>query len=282
MRIKDLLDRYGIQPSKGLGQNFLTADWVYDRIIEASDLQSDDAVLEIGPGLGTLTGRLAQAAGRVVAVELDERLLSLLHEVLAAYENVDIVHGDILEHDPAELMCDAEQLESGCCRYKVVANLPYYITSRVLRNLLMAAVRPERLTLLVQKEVADRITAEPGEMSVLAVSVQVFGDPRLICRVPASAFYPSPNVASAVLSVHTYEKPRISEEMLERFFRVVRAAFQQKRKQIHNSLSANLAQDKASVLAALEEADIAPERRPQTLDIDEWRRLTHALYPIAQ
>ena len=189
MDVHGLLARYGIRPSKGLGQNLLVDDWAYERIVAASELTRDDHVLEIGPGLGTLTRRLADVAGHVTAVELDARMVAVLHETLAGRPNVTVREGDILEIPPETLVGT-----TGAGHYKVVANLPYYITSRVLRHLLTASVRPSLLTLMVQKEVADRIVAGPGQMSLLAVSVQAFGQATRICTVPASSFYPRPKV----------------------------------------------------------------------------------------
>jgi 16S rRNA (adenine1518-N6/adenine1519-N6)-dimethyltransferase len=274
MDIHDLLDRYGIRPSKGLGQNLLVEDWAYERIVAASELTREDHVLEIGPGLGTLTRRLADVAGHVTAVELDARMVAVLDETLAGRLNVTVRQGDILEIPPETLVGDTEARH-----YKVVANLPYYITSRVLRHLLTAAVRPSLLTLMVQKEVADRIVAGPGQMSLLAVSVQAYGEATLVCTVPATAFYPRPKVASAVLSVRTYAVPLVPLALEDHFFRVVRGAFQQRRKQLHNSLRANLALDAAQVDNALRVAGVEPEARPQTLDVAAWLRLTEALYP---
>lgn len=278
MDIRELLERYGIRPSKGLGQSFLVAEWAYDRIVEAAQLAPDDVVLEVGPGLGTLTRRLAEGARQVVAVELDARMVAILAETLAGQANIAVHEGDILETDIAALLgpwlagADAR-------RYKVVANLPYYITSRALRHLLTAPVRPQRMVLMVQREVADRIAAEPGQMSLLAVSVQVFGAAERVCRVPASAFYPRPKVDSAVLAVELYPTPLAPEPLLEPLFRVARAAFQQKRKQLHNSLVANLNLSPAAVLQGLERAGIAATRRPQSLAVEEWVRLTAALFP---
>lgn len=272
-----LLRRYGIQPSKGLGQHFLAADWVYDAIVSASDLLPQDVVLEVGPGLGTLTRRLAERAGRVLAVELDRKMLTILTETLADRPNVEVVQGDILALDTVTELCTRLGIAPAALRYKVAANLPYYITSNALRHLLGAAVRPELLTVMVQREVAERILAQPGDLSLLAVGVQVYGRPELICHVPPSAFIPPPKVASAVLRIQVHPAPLVSEERLDAFFAVVRAGFGQKRKQLHNSLVAGLHADPRRVGAALAAADIAPTRRAQTLSLEEWARLMEAL-----
>jgi 16S rRNA (adenine1518-N6/adenine1519-N6)-dimethyltransferase len=277
MDVLDTLRRYHILPSKGLAQNFLVAEWVYERILEASALQCDDIVLEIGPGLGTLTRQLAQRAGQVVAVELDRKMLPILDDALSGLANARVVQGDILEIDPVALLCDQAGVSEAGLSYHVVANLPYYITSSVLRHLLGARVRPQRLTLMVQREVAERITAEPGQMSLLALGVQVFGAATLLCRVPPSAFVPSPKVSSAVLHVQLYPSPLVPEEQLELFFRVARAGFGQKRKQLHNSLVAGLGLAPSLVAGALQAAQIDPTRRAQTLRIDEWLRLAGLL-----
>ncbi len=275
LEIRDLLERHGIRPSKGLGQNLLVAEWAYERIVAASDLAEADHVLEIGPGLGTLTRYLADRAGQVTAVELDARRVAVLKETLQGRSNVRVVQGDILELDPQALISTGAGRQE---HYKVVANLPYYITSRVLRHLLSACIRPGLLTLMVQKEVAERIVAPAGSMSLLAVSVQAYGDPEVICSVPASAFYPRPKVASAVMTIRTYAEPLVPEEMIGPFFRVVRAGFQQKRKQLHNSLGANLGLPPDRIDSALLAARIARETRPQALGVDDWLGLTRALY----
>lgn len=278
MQIVSILKRYGIRPSKGLGQNFLVDEQILERILAASDLSASDVVLEIGPGLGLLTRRIAERVASVVAVELDRKLLTVLSEVLRDCANVHIVQGDILALDPLKTLEDALGLGSATpLRYKVVANLPYYITSSALRHLLSARVRPEQMTIMLQREVAERIVAAPGNMSVLAISVQVYGSPEIAFRVPRGAFYPQPKVESAVLRVRTYPQPRVPEEELARFFRVVNAGFAQRRKQLHNSLghALNLPQD--HVLAALADAHIAPGRRAQTLTIAEWAALARCL-----
>ena len=276
--VKALLRRYDIQPSKGLGQNFLIDETVADRIVEASDLAPDDVVLEVGPGTGLLTRRLADRVAQLVAVEIDRKLVKLLAETLGGRDNVRVVQGDILQIDfVAELMAVLGLQEAASLSYKVVADLPYYITSAVLRRLLSARVRAKQLTLMVQREVAERILSGPGSLSLLAISVQVYGHPELVCRVPASAFYPQPKVESALLRVRLHDSPRVPEADLPRFFRVARAAFGQKRKQLHNSLTHNLHLPRERVLAALAEAGIDSRRRPQTLTIEEWSTLAHRL-----
>ncbi len=279
MEIREILERYGIRPSKGLGQSFLVADWAYARILEAAQLTPEDVVLEIGPGLGTLTQRLAEQARHVIAVELDARMVAILQETLAGYANVTLHQGDILETDIAGLLAPWLTRPEEAASYQVVANLPYYITSRALRHLLTATVRPRRMVLMVQREVADRIVAAPGEMSLLALSVQAFGTAKRVCLVPASAFYPRPKVDSAVLAIELYATPLVPEPLLQPLFRVARAGFAQRRKQLHNSLAANLGLSRDAVLQGLEQAGIVETRRPQSLAVEEWARLAAALFP---
>jgi 16S rRNA (adenine1518-N6/adenine1519-N6)-dimethyltransferase len=266
LQIGALLRAHQLHPKKGLGQNFLSDPVTLQRIVDAAEIQPDAHVLEVGPGLGSLTRYLARAAGQVVAVELDQALLPVLQEVLAPFDNVRIVQGDILELNPAELMP-----ESG---YQVVANIPYYITSAVIRHLLEAPVKPSRIVLTVQREVAERISAAPGKLSLLALSVQVYGQPRTAARIPAGAFYPPPKVDSAVVRVDLYPEPLIPVEQLNTFFRLAKAGFHQKRKMLRNSLVGGLSLAQERVEELLHAAGIDPQRRAETLALEDWRRLT--------
>ena len=281
MDVLSILEQYGIRPSKGLGQNFLVDRAVLDRIVQASEAGPGDIVLEVGPGVGVVTQQLAGRGATVVCVELDRKMVAILAKTLQGLESVHIIQGDILETDPVAALrqslglADVQQLQ-----YKVVANLPYYITSAALRHLLSARVRPQVMTVMVQKEVADRILAQPGDLSLLAISIQVFGDPEKIIRVPASAFYPRPKVDSTVLRIRVLPEPRIPEAELTTFFRVVAAGYGQKRKQLHNSLAHNLPLAHEAVLDSMARADIAPDRRPQTLRIEEWGALARALATV--
>jgi 16S rRNA (adenine1518-N6/adenine1519-N6)-dimethyltransferase len=234
--VAGLLRQAGIPARKSLGQNFLVDERMLGRIADCADLASGDVVLEIGAGLGSLTRHLARRAGQVIAVEIDSSLVSILRGVIANYANVHLVEGDILALDPTVLTAPFAA-ES----YLVVANLPYYITSAALRYLLEAARRPRRMILTVQTEVADRICATPGSMSLLSLSVQYFGRPQVAFRIPADCFFPVPKVDSAVIRVdlEVYEEGSAAENRA--FFRVARAGFSQRRKQLHNALSAGLA-----------------------------------------
>ncbi|MDD5371198.1 MAG: 16S rRNA (adenine(1518)-N(6)/adenine(1519)-N(6))-dimethyltransferase RsmA [Anaerolineaceae bacterium] len=262
LSIATLLKAQGLHPKKGLGQNFLVDPVALQRVVDSAEVTSEDAVLEIGAGLGSLTRELAVIARRVVAVELDRQLFPALEAVMQPFPNVRLQAGDMLALDAAELMA-----ESG---YLVVANIPYYITSAIIRHLLEAQHKPRRIVLTVQREVAQRICAEAGDMSLLALSVQVYGAPRVVAHIPSGAFYPPPQVDSAVVRVDLYPEPRIPATRLDVFFRLAKAGFSQKRKTLRNSLSAGLRFSPGQAAEMLTRAGIDPQRRAETLSIDEW------------
>jgi 16S rRNA (adenine1518-N6/adenine1519-N6)-dimethyltransferase len=274
LNVPALLRRFDLKPRKSLGQNFLVDEGALAKVAAAAELTAADIVLEIGPGLGSLTRHLAQAAARVVAVELDQNLLAPLRYVLADYPNVEIVHGDILNLQPSTF-----NLPAG---YKVVANIPYYITSAVIRHLLEAHARPDRIVLTVQKEVAQRLCAAPGAMSLLAVSVQFYSEPRIVARISAGAFYPQPEVDSAVVRLDVRARPAVDVPDTETFFRIVRAGFGQKRKQLRNALSAGLGLSGKAAEALLAQAGIDPRRRAETLTLDEWGKLARVWQAAVQ
>jgi len=263
--IPQILQRYSLRPSKGLGQNFIVDRAALEQVVSAAEINAGDEVLEVGAGLGNLTRLLAQTAKRVVAVELDEKMILVLGDMLGSYQNVDIIHADILEVDLGELFNRPG--------YLVVANIPYYITSALLRHLLEAHQKPSRLVLTVQKEVAERICAKPGKYSLLALSVQVYGEPRVAARIPAGAFYPVPKVDSAVVRVDIYPQPLIPPEKIDAFFRLAKAGFSQKRKTLRNALAGGMGWGKEKAEEVLQAAGIDPQRRAQTLSIEEWGRL---------
>ncbi len=294
MHPRHILDQYGVAPKQSLGQNFLHDEGLLARIVAAAELSPGDAVLEIGPGLGALTRQLALAAGRVVAVELDDRLLPILKYELEPFANVELIHGDILAFDPAAWFDGP---------FVVVANVPYYITGAILRKLLEGRPRPKRLVMTVQREVAERLTARPPAMSLLAVSVQYYGNVRLVGAVKAGAFWPRPEVDSAVIRIDVDERHLQKKESTddtdftdletsesassvkfvdassateEAFFRVVRAGFSEKRKQLKNNLRRLGLSDEA-IAAALEAAGIDGRRRAETLGVGEWEKLVEAL-----
>jgi 16S rRNA (adenine1518-N6/adenine1519-N6)-dimethyltransferase len=280
LNVPELLRQYGLRPDKRLGQNFLVDEAALQRVVDASGLQPDEAALEIGPGLGSLTRRLALRCRRVVAVEVDEALLPPLRAVVGGFPNVEIVHGDILALNPARLMAEADGRPPGS-GYRVAANIPYYITSALIRSLIETQGPPIGLTLTVQREVAQRITAGPGAMSLLALSVQVYGQPHVAARIPAGAFYPAPKVDSAVIVIDLYPQPRLPEPDLPLFFRLAKAGLSQKRKTLRNALAGGLAWTPAQAEALLQHAGVDPRRRAETLDLPEWQALVQAHHSLA-
>ena len=260
-----LLKRHHLQPHKGLGQNFLQDPMALEEIVSAADIDPTDTVLEIGPGLGGLTRYLALSARQVVAVELDRNLLPPLRAILSPYKNVRLIQGDILKLSPDELVNEPN--------YIVAANIPYYITSAVIRHLLSSDKKPRRIVLTVQKEVAQRVCSAPGDLSLLALSVQVYGKPRIAARIPADAFFPVPKVDSAVLCIDIYPSPLISAEHIDTFFHLSKAGFSQKRKMLRNSLSSGLHISPSEAADLLTRANIDPQRRAETLSINEWQTL---------
>jgi len=246
--------------------------------VEAADLTDQDLVLEIGPGPGTLTKRLAASAGQVIAVELDSNMVHLLRNEFGYLQNLAIVEADILETKLDTLVTIPPSVAATHpANYKVVANLPYYITSAVLRHLLEAAPQPARVVVTVQKEVAQRIVAKPGKMSLLAVSVQFYGQPKLVHQIPAGAFYPPPKVDSAVVRIDTFLKLTIPVSDTARFFRVAKAGFGQKRKQLKNSLAAGLPKPVSEIVTAMEQVNLDPTRRAETLSLAEWGQLAEVV-----
>ena len=318
LNVPALLRQHGLRPDKSLGQNFLTDPAALARLIATAEVEPADTVLEIGAGLGSLTVLLAERARQVIAVELDPQLIPPLHSVLAGRENVRIVQGDILELDIAALLaghppggwggpfegaveCDEEgglrhaagasltnsqatiSSPAKAGDYLIVANIPYYITSALIRHLLAAQIRPRRMVLTVQREVADRICAQPGkprlrgvrgEMSLLALSVQVYGQPEIAFTIPAGAFYPRPRVDSAAVSIDIFDQPLIPTDWLDTFFRLAKAGFGQKRKMLRNALAHGLGLQSEKALALLNQAGIDPKRRAETLTLEEWKTLT--------
>ncbi len=269
INITALLKKYDLRPKKSLGQNFLVDPVALERVVSAAEVLPQETVLEIGAGLGSLTLKLAESVRRVVAVEIDRQLFPILRETLSAARNIDLRQGDILEMDPGELIGEPD--------YLVVANIPYYITSAVIRHLLEARHKPRRIVLTVQREVAQRITAGPGEMSLLALSVQVYGKAVIAARIPAGAFYPPPNVDSAVVRVDLYDEPAVPSESLDTFFRLIKAGFSQRRKTLRNTLSAGLRIPAAEIVGTLESCGINPQRRAETLSLEEWGKLVQAI-----
>jgi 16S rRNA (adenine1518-N6/adenine1519-N6)-dimethyltransferase len=266
MNVPRLLSDYGIRPDKSLGQNFLQDDSALRKIISVSKIAPSDTVLEIGPGLGSLTRYLAISAKEVIAVELDKSLLPILSSVVKGFENIRVIQGDILKIKIADLFKSDS--------YQVVANIPYYITSAIIRHLLESQPKPKSIVLTVQKEVAQRICAKPGDMSLLALSVQVFGQPEIVAEIPSDAFFPEPNVDSSVIRLDIFSEPAIPAIYLDSFFRLAKAGFSQKRKTLRNSISAGLSISVGDAEELIKKSGIDPKRRAETLSISEWTTLT--------
>ena len=264
-----VLKKYGISPKKSLGQNFVINQRALDAVISAADLTGHEEVIEVGAGLGTLTIELAQRADRVFAVEIDKRLILILQDILRDFENVSLIHTDFLKVDPGELVS-----RSG---YSVVANIPYNITSALIRHLMESSTSPARVVLTMQREVAQRITGSPGDMSLLALSVQIFGSAKITAHIPAGCFYPIPKVDSAVLRIDVYEEPVVPRNMIPVIFSLARTGFGQKRKKLRNSLVPVIGSNPADVEKLLVRAGIQPKSRAQELSIQDWEKIARVV-----
>jgi 16S rRNA (adenine1518-N6/adenine1519-N6)-dimethyltransferase len=269
-QVKSLLRQYGLKARKSLGQHFLIDGAILGIIIEAAELSSKETVIEVGPGLGILTRELARRAGSVIAVEIDAELASLLQRQLASLSNLRVVNTDILK-------VRLSQLLGGKTDYKVVANLPYYITSPVLRYFVEGSPKPSLMVIMVQKEVGEAIVAGPGKMSLLAVSLQMYSKPKIVSYVPAQSFYPQPKVDSVILRFDMLAEPAVKVADINSFFEVVKCGFSSPRKQIHNSLAHSLRMKASEVAPLLKQADIDPQRRAETLSLEEWAGLYEVL-----
>ena len=271
--VRRLLQKHGVRPQKTFGQYWLEDRQALAQIVAAADLAPGASALEVGAGMGVLTVALAQAVGpqgRVVAVEIERGALAILREVTAPLGTVELVPRNLLEIEPRDFFQGTP--------YALVANLPYYLTASALRHFLECAQPPQRLVVLVQEQVAERLTAAPGDLSLLGVSVQFYGEPHLIARVPAASFYPPPKVDSAIVRLDVYPHPPLGLQgaARERFFQIVRAGFGQKRKTLRNALALGLKQSPAVVEGWLSAAGIDPQRRAETLALEEWGKLARA------
>ena len=267
LQIPELLRRHHLSPQKSLGQNFLADHNVLLKIVRDAGVEKDDEVLEIGAGLGSLTRVLAVNAKKVVAVEIDDHLFPVLQEVTEDYNNVQLVKGDILGIDMAELF----QSDG----YKVVANIPYYITSAVVRHLLETSAKPSKIVLTMQREVAERITNADEKMSLLSLSVQIYGKAHITHHIPASCFIPEPKVDSSVLVIDVYPEPKLSKQETQIMFHLAHAAFNQKRKMMRSSLRSIFDGGQEETKDILESSSIDPQARPEALSLEDWIRLTH-------
>lgn len=258
--IKELLLKYGSHPSKGMGQNFLVNRQILEKIIAAADLKKENTILEVGPGIGTLTMGLADVVKKVVAVEKDKHMCQILKETLKDYKNIEVINGDILK-----------TIFGLPKQYKLVANIPYYLTSPLIRNFLETKYPPELIVLMVQKEVAQRICASPPNMSILAVSVQFYAKAKIISYVKKENFWPKPKVDSAIIKI----TPKIVGDQTspDLFFKIVKAGFSQPRKQLGNNLSKSLKLNREQINLWLLKNKIKPSQRAETLSVDDWINL---------
>lgn len=272
--IKDIAERFDFNFSKGLGQNFLLDERVLDQIAEAADIE--DGVLEVGPGFGVLTKRLCETGKKVVSVEIDRRLIPVLDFTLAEFDNVKIIERDILKTDVKELI----DTELGGGKISVAANLPYYITTPIITKLIEERLPIKNIVVMVQREVAERIAAKPGKKDYGAISVlcQYYTNPRLVTIVPANSFYPAPKVDSAVLCMEVCETPNAETKDEELFFKVVKAAFAQRRKTLLNCLASGFSCNKAVLTEILEGVGIAPGVRGEKLGLEEFAKIADAFW----
>ncbi len=276
-RTRLLLEHFDLRARKGLGQHFLINQGILVKITRAATLTRDDLVLEIGPGVGVLTHELLHQAGWVIALEIDEKLIQLLNTALGHHDNLTVLDQDVLQEEPKTLIekerAALPKTIPDPHQYKVVANLPYYITQPIIRHFCEAKNKPSSMTVMVQKEVARNIVAGPGDMSILAVSVQFYGQPKVIDYVPAANFYPAPKVDSAILQISLYATPPFQVSSPASFFAVVRAGFCAARKQIVNSLAQGFDIPRSDVLNWLMKAGIQATRRAESLSLEEWVQL---------
>lgn len=281
-KVKEILSRYNFRTSKSLGQNFLVDRNIINKIIKTADITHNDLVVEIGPGIGVLTTAMAEHAQRVLAVEVDKKLIPILQETLSAYKNTEVVLGDALEVDFDQLVDQKTEGSNGIRGkgYKLVANLPYYITTPLIMHLLTNGFNLHSLVVMVQKEVAQRMTAVPGnkEYGSLTVAIQYYTEANIDFIVPRTVFYPPPEVDSAVIKLIKREHPPVKVVDEKMFFKIVRAAFGQRRKTLTNALAGSELQiEKSHLLNILHIVNIDPKRRGETLSIGEFASLANAI-----
>jgi 16S rRNA (adenine1518-N6/adenine1519-N6)-dimethyltransferase len=266
--IKEILEKYEVKPSKSLGQNFLIDKNILNKIILAGNLTKEDVVLEVGPGVGTLTCELAKSAGKVIAIEKDHDMINILAETLKDFNNVHIIEGDALSLNPIPYTLDH--------KYKLIANIPYYLTSHLIRTFLEAENPPQEIVLLIQKEVAQRICAKPPEMSLLAVSVQFYAQAKIISYVSKNCFLPAPKVDSAIIRITPHKNDRLPMSIgftPKEFFKIVKAGFSHPRKQLANNFCQALKVEREVVESWLSKCGLKPNQRAETLSVDDWKNL---------
>ncbi|TSC75903.1 MAG: hypothetical protein G01um101430_73 [Parcubacteria group bacterium Gr01-1014_30] len=268
-RVKNVFKKHRIQPLKRLGQHFLVDKFALFKVISASELKTQNVVLEIGPGTGLLTQELAKRSRKVIAVEKDPKMIDILSETLKGFRNIEVMWGDILKMQSAKL-----KAKNSNVKFKIVGNLPFYLTAPVIRKFLEAKVQPELMVLVVQKEVAQRICSKPPKMNLLTVAVQFYADPKIVAYIPKTSFWPQPKVDSAILKITPRaDKYEADKSFVNKFFRLVKAGFSHPRKQLVNNLSQGLKLNKEETVALLSQNNIKPEQRAETLSLENWRAL---------
>ncbi len=279
---RQLLRQFGVKPRKSLGQHFLIDETVLECILSAAELNPGDIVVEVGPGLGILTEGLAKQGAQVIAVELDRKLVTLLKRRLTAFPDVKIINADILRVTPRQILESKSAVSALFQGYKVIANLPYYITSPLLRHFFEALPQPSEMIVMVQKEVGEAMVAKPGNMSLLSVKTQFYSKPTIVSYVPPSSFYPPPKVDSVILRLDVYSQPPLEIPNPASFFDVVMHGFSSPRKQLRNSLAHSLDMPPSQVTLLLEQTGIEGERRAETLSLEEWRELWKVFAPFSK
>jgi len=268
--LKNLLRQHNLHPNKLMGQNFLVDRNVLEKIIQAADLQPNDTVLEIGSGLGTLTKELAQRAKKVITVEKDKNLVLILRQELINFKNVKIIQGDILKIQKLKTSAFAKT-SADKKNYKIIANIPYYLTSHLIKRFLKSKTPPQEMTLMVQKEVGQRICAKPPKTNLLAVTVQFYAQPQIVSYVSRASFLPQPKVDSAIIKISDIQKPKNIDSV--KFFKLVKASFSSPRKQLANNLSQKLKIEREEIKAILKKNNLNPEIRAEALSMEDWKKL---------
>ncbi|MBO4901821.1 MAG: 16S rRNA (adenine(1518)-N(6)/adenine(1519)-N(6))-dimethyltransferase RsmA [Lachnospiraceae bacterium] len=276
----DILRRHQFSVQKKYGQNFLIDAHVLDKILDAADIQADDFVLEIGPGIGTMTQGLCRRAREVVAIEIDKELIPILKETLSAYDNVSVINADVLKTDLRGLISEKNAGKP----VKVVANLPYYITTPIIMNLLEEQLPLHSITIMVQKEVAERMQIGPGtkEYGALSLAVQYYAKPEIVANVPANCFTPRPKVGSAVIRLTLHDKPPVDAKDASHMFRLIRASFNQRRKTLVNGLynAPDLHYDKEQIAEVLKDMGLSEDVRGETLTLEQFAGLSNRLLTL--
>lgn len=276
--IHQIIKKYDFKFTKTLGQNFLIDENIIQKILQAVDIKKEDLILEIGPGIGTLTAAAAEHAGSVKAIEIDRKLIPILQENLKAYDHVKIIHQDILKTDLRALMADRKDNQP----VKIIGNLPYYITTPIIMKILENKIPVESITIMIQKEVAQRINAAPGikAYGALTLAVQYYSEVKYIGDVPKTVFIPKPNVDSSIIRLDIRKQPSVNVIDEQLLFKVIKAGFNKRRKTLLNALNSNLDFKKESLESALKNCSIDPKRRAETLTVEEFASLSNQLFKI--